>query len=254
MPVTVTSADSLTTITIDRPERANALDTATIGALHDAVVSTYAREGQRVVVITGGGARAFAAGADLGELGGFDSTRAERFIRSLHEAMQAVRDHPCPVIAAVNGTALGAGLELVVACDIAIAADHARFGMPEVRLGVPSVIEAAMMPITIGLMRTRELLLTGDPIDAAEAHRIGLLNQVVPAAQLSTAIDTMAERLAQNAPNAVTLQKRLMNRWLDLPLHAGITEGITAFAAAYDTKEPAERVTAFRSSRSEKAD
>ncbi|MGE0878880.1 MAG: enoyl-CoA hydratase-related protein [Acidimicrobiia bacterium] len=244
MTVATTTDELVTTIMISRAERANALDSATVAELKSAVEASYATT-TPVVVITGAGARCFVGGADLRELGGFDAAGAERFIRSLHEALQAVREHPRPVIAAVNGHALGAGLELVLSCDIAIAADHAEFGMPEVKIGVPSVIEGALMPISLGLMRTRQLLLTGDKIDAAEAERIGLVNEVVAAASLDEAVRTMAARLAANAPRALTLQKQLMNRWLNLPMDQAIDAGIEAFAAAYETDEPRQTIAEF---------
>jgi enoyl-CoA hydratase/carnithine racemase len=195
----------IVTITINRPQRANALNRQTARELKRAVESTRDMTDMRVVAITGAGERCFVGGADLHELAQLDVFRAELFIRDLHEAFRAIREHPAPVIAAVNGHALGAGLELVLSCDLAIAAAHAEFGMPEVKIGLPSVIECALMPAIIGLMRTRELLLTGDHVDAQEAHRMGLVNQVVPGAELAPAVTGMAERLMGNGARALTL-------------------------------------------------
>jgi enoyl-CoA hydratase/carnithine racemase len=163
----------------------------------------------------------------------------------MHEAFRAIREHPTPVIAAVNGYALGAGLELMMSCDIAIAADHAQLGMPEVKVGLPSVIECALMPSMIGLMRTRELLLTGDNIAAEEAYRMGLINQVVPLAELPAAVQHMAERLMSNGPRALLLQKELINRWLNLPMDEAIEAGIKSLASAYATDEPQRSIEAF---------
>jgi enoyl-CoA hydratase/carnithine racemase len=235
----------LTTITINRPHRANALHGETVRELRLAVEATQDRAETRVVVITGAGDRAFVAGADLHALAGLDVDQAEQFIRALHQALWAIRQHPAPVIAAVNGHALGAGLELVMACDIAIAADHAQLGMPEVKVGLPSVIECALMPQLIGLMRTRELLLTGDSIDAHEAYRIGLVNQVVPRAELAAAVQRMAERLLRNGPRALRLQKELMHRWLNLPMDEAIEAGIKSLAMAYATDAPQQAIAAF---------
>jgi enoyl-CoA hydratase len=236
---------AITTITINRPHRANALHSATVRELRQAVEATRDTGETRVVVITGAGDRAFVAGADLHELADLDVYTAEQFIRALHEALRAIRQHPAPVIAAVNGHALGAGLELLMACDIAIAADHAQLGMPEVRVGLPSVIECALMPHLIGLMRTRELLLTGDNIAAPDAYRIGLVNQVVPLAELPAAVQHMANRLMRNGPRALHLQKELMHRWLNLPLDEAIEAGIKSLAMAYATDAPQHAIEAF---------
>lgn len=199
----------------------------------------------RVLVITGAGERVFVGGADINVLGSLDVFQAEQFIRSLHEALRAIRELSIPVIAAVNGHALGAGLELMMSCDIAIAADHVQLGMPEVKVGGPSVIECALMPQIIGLMRTRELLLTGDNIDAQEAYRIGLVNQVVLLAELPAAVKRMAHRLVVNGPRALLLQKDLINRWLNLPMDEAIEAGIKSLAMAYATDEPKKSIEAF---------
>jgi len=247
----VHSEGAITTITINRLHRANALSWDAVHELRQAVEATRSMPELRVVVITGAGDRAFVGGADLHDLAGLDVLRAEQFIRAVHEAFRAIRQHPAPVIAAVNGYALGAGLELVMACDIAIAADHAQLGMPEVKVGLPSVIECALLPHLIGLMRTRELLLTGDNIDAHEAYRIGLVNQVVPLAELPTAVRRMADRLRSNGPHALHLQKALINRWLNLPMDEAIEAGIQSLAMAYATDAPQRAIAAFWARRSQ---
>jgi enoyl-CoA hydratase/carnithine racemase len=235
----------ITTLTINRPERSNALNTRVIVELRQAVEATREGPETRVIVVTGAGERSFVGGADLHELGQLDVLKGEQFIRTLHESLRALREHPVPVIAAVNGHALGAGLELVMSCDIAIASENAQLGMPEVKVGLPSVIECALMPGIIGLMRTRELLLTGDPIDAYEAHRIGLVNQVVPPAELAAAVKRMAERLMANGPRALFLQKELINRWLNLPMDEAIEAGVKSLASAFATDEPQRAMEAF---------
>ncbi|HJY81665.1 MAG TPA: enoyl-CoA hydratase-related protein [Candidatus Binatia bacterium] len=245
----VNHEDGITTITINRPQRANALNGDTIRELKQAVETTRDMPETRVVVITGAGDRSFVGGADINALASLDVFKAEQFIRAVHEAFRAIREHPAPVIAAINGYALGAGLELMMSCDIAIAADHAQLGMPEVKVGVPSVIECALMPHIIGLMRTRELLLTGDHIDAHEAYRIGLVNQVVPLAELPAAVRRMAQRLASNEPRALFLQKELINRWLNLPMDEAIEAGIKSLAMAYATDAPQRAIAAFRARR-----
>ncbi len=241
----VSHEDTITTITINRKHRGNALNWDTLRELKQAVASTGERPENRVVVITGAGERFFAGGADLHDLSNLDVVQGERFIRTVHEAFDAIRQHPLPVIAAVNGYALGAGLELVMSCDIAIASDNAQLGMPEVKVGLPSVVECALMPSIIGLMRTRELLLTGDSVNAQEAYRIGLVNQVVALTDLAAAVRRMADRLSANGARALWLQKDLMNRWLNLPMDEAIEAGVSSLALAFATEEPQQAMQAF---------
>ena len=243
--IVIDRREAIITITIDRPQRANALNWQAARELKQAVESTRDMTDVRVVVITGVGDRCFVGGADIHELEQLDVLHAEQFIRDMHEAFRAIREHPAPVIAAVNGHALGAGLELVLSCDIAIASFQAELGMPEVKIGIPSVIECALMPAIIGLMRTRELLLTGDNITAEEAYRIGLVNQVVPHTELATAVTRMAERLMANGARALTLQKDLINRWLNLPMDEAIEAGIKSLGSAFATDEPQRAIADF---------
>jgi len=245
----IDSEDGIATITINRPQQGNALNWETIRELKQAIATIRESTNTRVVVITGAGEKFFIGGADVNVLASLDVLDAERFIRALHETLRAIRDHPVPVIAAINGYALGAGLELVMSCDLAIAAEHTQLGMPEVKVGVPSVIECALLPHLIGLMRTRELLLTGDNISAQEAYRIGLVNQVVPLGELSAAVRRMAQRLMSNDQRALLLQKELMNRWLNLPMNEAIEAGIKSLALAYATDAPQRAIREFRTRR-----
>ncbi len=156
---------------------------------------------------------------------------------------------PVPVIARIGGWALGAGLELAAACDLRVAAEGAMFGMPEVRLGIPSVVEAALLPALVGWGRTREMLLLGETFDAATALRIGLVEAAVPAADLDGAIEARLAALLAGAPRAIRLQKALIRAWEDLPLEGAIAAGIEAFAAAYETGEPRAVMAAWRAAR-----
>jgi len=174
-----------------------------------------------------------------------DAEDGRRFITLIHRLCQAIRDCPVPVIARMEGYTLGAGLEVAAACDIRIAADTAQFGMPEVKVGIPSVVEAALLPRLIGWGRTSWLLLTGENIDAATADRWGLTEQVVPAAQLSQAIDSCVNAIVVATPLAVRAQKRLMRRWERLPLDEAVQAGIDAFAQSVSDGEHRERMTAF---------
>ena len=176
-------------VTIDNRRRLNCLSTPLIVELRGAFEKLADDQTLRAVVLTGAGERAFIGGADLNELGALCADSARLFITRLHQACDAIRKCPVPVIGRVNGFCLGAGLEVAASCDMRVAADTAQFGMPEVHMGIPSVIEAALLPGLIGWGRTREMLLTGVLYSAAEALAMGFVQKSVPAAQLDAAID-----------------------------------------------------------------
>lgn len=203
----------------------------------------------RCVVLRGAGPDAFVGGADLKELGTLTRDTAARFIRSIHGVCAAIRDCPVPVIACVEGVCLGGGLEIAAACDFRICSRDARFGMPEVRVGVPSVIEAALLPGLIGWGRTRELLLRGHLLDADEAARIGLVEHCVDASALDACVEAAVDDILAGAPAALRAQKRLVRRWEETGIEAAIEAGVDAFVAAYDGNEPAARSAAFFASR-----
>ena len=233
-------------VAVNNPERLNALDSDRMEALTSIFRSLATDPDLRALVLTGTGDRAFIGGADIREMAAFpDPAAARTFITRVHGVCEALRDLPVPTLARINGFAFGAGLEVAAACDHRIAAEGSVFGMPEVRLGIPSVVEAALLPQLIGWGRTRELLLFGENIDAAEALVWGLVEQVVPAAGLDAAVEARLAQLAQCAPGAVRLQKSLIRAWEDLPLRAAIDAGIDAFEAAAAGGEPAVAMAEF---------
>jgi enoyl-CoA hydratase len=229
--------------TLDRPPL-NLFEPGLIAALRTTFDSLAADPTVRLAVLTGSG-RAFTAGMNVHVLRDLDAANATALITSLHDAIEAVHRAPFPVIAAVNGHALGAGFELAIACDLRIAAREATFGLPEVRVGVPSVIQAALLPPLIGPGRAAELLLTGKTIGADQALAWGLVNEVVERAQLDAAVAAVVDTIAACAPGAVRLQKQLIVRWRESDLPSAIRAGIAAFAASYATGEPREGTTAF---------
>jgi enoyl-CoA hydratase/carnithine racemase len=236
-------------ITIDNPRRLNALNRTLLRALLEAVESLAAEAELRVVVLTGAGERAFIGGADIGEMATLDASTARDFILYVHRCCAALRALPVPVIARIRGYALGAGLEVAASCDLRVAAEGAVFGMPEVKLGIPSVIEAALLPGLVGWGRTREMLLLGETFSAAEAAAWGLVERVVPAEALDAAVERWIAALLRAAPRAVRLQKRLIRAWEELPLPAAIDAGVDAFASAFETDEPRQAMTAFLEAR-----
>ncbi len=232
-------------ITVDHQARLNLLNTSLIQQLISVVNSLHDNERLRVVILTGAGDRAFIGGADINEMVGLDPSSGRAFISRLHEACAALRELPVPVIARISGYCLGAGLEVAASCDLRIAADHSTFGMPEVKVGIPSVIESALLPGLIGRGKAAELVYTGDPIPASEALRCGLVEQVVPKAQLDEAVGRWTQSILEAGPLAVRLQKALFRQWESLPLDQAIESGIESFAAAYGTDEPRTLMTKF---------
>ena len=232
-------------VTIDNPAKLNTLNSALMTAFIATVEELGRRDDLRAVVLTGAGGKAFIGGADIREMAALDRGKAEAFITLVHRTCRALRDLPGPAIARVNGYALGAGLEVAAACDLRIASSNAVFGMPEVKVGIPSVVEAALLPGLIGWGRTRELLLLGENVDAATALRWGLVEQVVAPAQLDEAVEARLRALLAAGPQAVRLQKQLIRRWEDLPLGEAVRAGIETFARAWETDEPRRMMDVF---------
>lgn len=236
---------SIATITINRPEALNTLTHELILNLTKEVNRWSAEKEIRVIILTGGGDRAFVGGVDVRAMMDLNPDGAERFITDLHRLFLAIRQSEKIVIASINGYALGGGLELVASCDLRIASNRACFGMPEVRVGIPSVIEAAYLPRLIGLDRAAELVYTGEMIDAQEAKQIGLISQVVLPSQLKEATRRMAEKVLLNGPTATVLQKKLIAQWMELNLSDAVEAGIRTFRECYKSGEPKEGMKAF---------
>lgn len=225
-------------ITIENAPKLNTLNRATMTALVAAVEGLAGDESLRAAVLCGAGDRAFIGGADIAEMATLNAASARDFITLVHRSCDVFRRLPVPVIACIRGWTLGAGLEIAAACDLRIAADTARFGMPEVRVGVPSVVEAALLPGLIGWGRTRRLLLTGETIDAATALAWGLVEEVVSPAQLEATVEKALSGILASGRRAIRLQKALIADWESLPVGAAIQRGVDSFAAAWETDEP----------------
>ena len=232
-------------VTVDNRTKLNCLDTTQVVALRGAFDLLANDANVRAAILTGAGDRAFIGGADLSELGGLCADSARLYITRLHKACKAIRDCPVPVIGRINGFCLGAGLEVAASCDMRVAADSAVFGMPEVHMGLPSVIEAALLPGLIGWGRTREILLTGETFGAAEAHAMRFVEKVMPAAQIDDHVTHWLTLIGRATPAAVRSQKALMNRWERVSVEEGIYAGIDAISDAYRTGEPQAAIKAF---------
>jgi enoyl-CoA hydratase len=239
-------------LTIDNLAKLNTLNTAVLSELIAAAERLRGAPGLRAVVLRGAGERAFIGGADIGEMARLDAQTARDFITLVHRSCDALRQLPVPVIARIRGYTFGAGVELAAACDMRVASTDAVFGMPEVRLGIPSVVEAALLPQLIGWGRTRLLLLTGNQIDAATALSWGLVENVVPPEQLDAAVQDLLEAILACGPRAVRLQKALITDWENLPLGRAIQRGIDRFVEAWDTDEPQRLMNTFVQRRRER--
>lgn len=226
------------TVSINNAAKANRLGSATIAAFIQAVETLGADPDLRVLIVTGEGERAFMGGANLFELGELNPVTARAFITQVHRMCAVLRDLPVPVVARVNGWCLGAGLEAMAACDMRVAVNTAMFGMPEVKVGLPSVVEAALLPQLIGWGRTKILLYTAENIDAPTAFQWGLVEKIVPAAELDAAVAHWVDAIVEAGPHAIRLQKELIREWEAMSVSDAIQAGIRSLARAYDTDEP----------------
>jgi enoyl-CoA hydratase/carnithine racemase len=230
-------------LTLDRPPL-NILTPALIAELGAALRGLAAEADLRLVVLAGAG-RAFSAGVDVHAMRDLAPASARSFIAALHDAIAALRGLPVPVLARLHGHVLGGALELVAACDLRLAAASCRLGMPEITVGIPSVIEAALLPGLVGWGRTAELLLTGATIDGVEAERWGLVNRAVEDAALDGEVDAWVARLLALPPGALRRQTALLRTWRRCDVETAIALSMDAFAVSYGTDEPRRAMQAF---------
>ena len=232
-------------VTVNNPGERNALGSKGKEALIAAFRELAGDEALRVAVLTGAGDRSFIAGANLKEMAEVDWKNAEDISTKTHLACDAIRRLPVPVIARVNGYCLGAGMELAASCDMRVGVDTAKFGMPEVRFGIPSGMEACLLPGLIGWGKTRELVLTGELVDAQEAHRCGFLDRLVAPAALDAAVEKWVAAILAAGPRAVRLQTRLVQDWERMSIIDAVRQGIAAIVEARKTDEPQRLMRAF---------
>lgn len=223
----------------------NIVNSAVISGVREGLEALAKDDSIRVLILAGSGEKSFIGGADIKEMVTLDQNSAETFIKGLRDLCEAVRQFPSPVIARLKGWCLGGGLEVAAACDLRIAAQDAKFGMPEVKVGIPSVIHAALLPRLIGWGRARWLILTGANIDAATALGWGLVDQVVPETDLDTAIMAVATSIAECGAEAMHSQKALLKQWEELPLTESVNLSVGVFGQAFLTGEPQRHMRAF---------
>src|SRR5689334_21941808 len=223
----------------------NILSSAVTDGVRDGFEKLAGDKSIRAVILTGQSEKSMIGGADIKEMATLDQKSAEAFISRLRDLCEAVRAFPAPVIARLLGWCLGGGLEVAAACDIRVAAHDARFGMPEVRVGIPSVIHAALLPRLIGWGRARWLLMTAETIEAPTALAWGLVDVVAPDGGLDAAIDHTVNSLLACGPEALRAQKALLRQWEELPLKESVDLSIGVFGHAFLTDEPKRLMQAF---------
>jgi len=237
--------DRIATLTVNRPDKLNALNSALIGELGSAIDDLQRREDVAGIILTGAG-RAFVAGADISELAAVSALEGKRLARRGQEIFRRFEISPKPTIAAVNGFALGGGCELAMSCQMRIASDGAKFGQPEVKLGlIPGYGGTQRLPRLVGRGRALQLLLTGEMIDAQEAYRIGLVNRVVTADQLMPSATALIQQMLTNAPLAVAACIDMVDRGLEMPLDDSLSLEATQFGVLIATTDTAEGTRAF---------
>jgi len=236
-------------LTLDNPGKLNILTPGALRQLTVLLISLEKEKALRAVVLTGAGNKAFCGGVDLGALRGLEPASAREFITLIHEACAAIRACPVPVIARINGWCIGGALELAAACDLRIAAASARFSMPEVRLGIPSVVEAALLPRLVGAGRARWLVMTGEAIRAEKALSWGLIEKVSTRRHLDRDIDHTLEMILECEPQAIRAQKRLCKLWEEAPLAESVRVSIDELARSYESDEPRRRIDTLRKKR-----
>lgn len=240
----------IATITLNRPEVRNAINVALLADLEAALKAADAEPEARVVIITGAGDKAFCAGADLKEREGMRPEQVDDFLSTIGRLFTAIEQFKLPVIAALNGSAFGGGLELALAADIRLAADSAVMGLTETRLAIiPGAGGTQRLPRLIGIGKAKELIFTGRRIDAREALELGLINNTWPADRLMAESRKMAAAIAEGGPVAVQQAKYAVNHGMETDLQSGLTVESKAYAVCLPTKDRLEGLRAFREKR-----
>ena len=246
-PLLVAREGAVAILTLNRPDRMNAVDMATLAALREAVDDLWGDGDVRAVIVTGAGEKAFCAGADLKERAGMSPGQVRRFLKNIREVMRELEHLPKPVIAAVNGLALGGGTELALACDIRLAADTATMGLTEATLAIiPGAGGTQRLPRLVGKGRAKELIFTGRKVAAAEALTIGLVEEVVPAAGLLERAKELAAQIVENTgPVAIAQAKFAINQGLEVDLESGLAIEAKAYEVTIPTRDRTEALRAF---------
>ena len=233
-------------VTIDRPKVLNALNAATIGELQEVFTDLAADSDARVAILTGAGEKSFVAGADINELAKNNAVEAKAYTHRGQAVLDLIENLGKPVIACINGFALGGGCEIAMACTMRLASENAKLGQPEVKLGIiPGYGGTQRLPRLVGTGLAMQILLTGEMISAQEAHRIGLVNEVVPAGRLIARAEELAAKIIANAPLAIQYCMEAVNQGLNMTLQEGLFLEATLFSVCCATEDKNEGTRAF---------
>src|SRR5712675_3025942 len=244
--ILVEKKNSIAYITVNRPKVLNALNMATMEELRSAFHDIKNDKGIRVVILTGAGEKAFVAGADIGELAKQDAVSGKEYAHRGQAVLDLIENLGKPVIACINGFALGGGCELAIACTMRLASDNAKLGQPEVKLGIlPGYGGTQRLPRLVGKGLAMQMILAGEMITAQEAHRIGLVNEVTPPAELIPRAEAIAAKIIANAPLAVQYAMEAVNKGMEMTLSEGLYLEAVLFGASCATADKTEGTTAF---------
>lgn len=243
--VAVTREHGVARLTLYGHKSVNLIGSALMDALAAEAEALRNDPDLRLIIVSGPPGGSFVGGADIAEMQVLNPQSARTFIERLHAACHVFRTLPVPSIARIEGLCIGGGMELAAACDLRVGAHGSRYGMPEVQVGLPSVIEAALLPGLIGWGRTRELLYRGNIINATEAERIGFLQHLAPEGQLDAVIAPIVDDILRAEPAAIRTQKRLLEHWLETDITRGIQTSIDAFSDNFLSDAPNKRLAAF---------
>jgi enoyl-CoA hydratase len=236
--------DGVRHITFWRPNKLNALTTAELAEVTRLVAGPG--EGTRALVFTGAGDRAFSAGMHVGSFLGLSPADARHFIGHVRDFVGVVRTSPLPTAAMINGYCLGAAFELALACDLRISVDTAQFGLPEVKVGIPSVVDAALLQDHVGLTMAKEIILTGDLYSADDMYRLGMLNRVVGADRLRDETLALLGRVTRHTSTVLASQKRLFEIWQNTALTVGIEASVEEFGRVFEHPETQQQIHRYR--------
>jgi enoyl-CoA hydratase/carnithine racemase len=232
-------------LTICNAGSLNILNSAVINGVRAGLQVLATEKQTKVLVLAGQSEKSMIGGADIKEMARLDQASAEKFITGLRDLCEAVRTFPGPVIARMPGWCLGGGLEVAACCDFRVAAHDAKFGMPEVKVGIPSVIHAALLPRLIGWGRARWLIMTAENIDAPTALAWGLIDKMAPEGGLDAAVEHTVAALLECSPEALRSQKAMLNQWQELPLKESVNLSIGVFGQSYLNGEPQRLMQGF---------
>lgn len=235
----------LGTITLNRPEVLNALNGEMLEEIRDAVLDLAGDKDVVVGVLNSSCERAFSSGIDVAYVKDMDSWGARGMGRLLHETFGTCRFIGKPIIASIHGLCLGAGLELALSCDILIASEDAKFGLPNINVGIPAIVEAAILPAAIGIFGTKELCYTGEFWDVKRADKFNLLNSIVPRDELEKETLKWAEKIASKSPRALETQKDIINKWMTTDLETAIDFSVNTVGLNWATRDQKEGMGAF---------